>query len=66
MDRYDPYIQRGAVRDIIAAWAIAVTLFAILLALPSVVRTNFADSGEIGTKGTIAETILHDTNGPVR
>jgi hypothetical protein len=66
MDRYDPYMHRVPVRDIIMAWAIAVTLFAVLIALPIFARTNFADTAEIGTNGAIAEIIPHDTNGPAR
>ena len=66
MDDYDASIHRVAVRDITMAWAIAVTLLAVLLVLPNYTVMNFADSADIGTKGNIAETILHDTHGPMR
>ena len=66
MDDYAASLHRVAVRDITVAWAIAVTLLAVLLALPNDTGTDFADSAEAGAKGNIAEANLHDANGPTR
>ncbi len=63
MDHYDPYLHRVRVGDIIAAWAIAVTLVAVLLTLPILVETNIGDTADIGTSGAIADTTPHDTDG---
>ena len=62
MDDYDISLHRVAMRDITTAWVIAVTLLAVLLALLNYTGMNLADSVEIGTKGNIAEAVLHDTN----
>lgn len=66
MDDYAASMHRVAVRDITMAWAIAVMLLAVLLALPNDTGMNSTDSAETGTKGNVAETIPHDTNGPMR
>lgn len=66
MDDYNIPLHRVAVRDITTAWAIAVTLLALLALLPVLLNHTAmisADPAEIGTSGATAETIQRDADG---
>ncbi len=66
LDEYDPSMHRIPVRDIVVAWVIAAMLFAALIALPHLARTNYGDTGETGADGTIVAATADDTDNRTR
>ena len=62
MDGYNPSSHSILVRDIIIAWAVALAVCGIALAMPqSVQESDFSDA-KVGMEIAIEEAIPRDTN----